>query len=71
MISAEIATIAGDAEIDYAIATLALAFGADPVARWMYHEPNGYLCISLTYSARLEKARLKQVQRTALATALA
>jgi hypothetical protein len=38
-----VATIAGDAEIDHAIATLVLAFGADPVARWMYGDPHQYL----------------------------
>jgi hypothetical protein len=31
-----VATIAGDAQVDHAIATLVLAFVADPVARWMY-----------------------------------
>jgi hypothetical protein len=30
-----VATIGGDAEVDHAIATLVLAFVADPVARWM------------------------------------
>jgi ribosomal protein S18 acetylase RimI-like enzyme len=38
-----VATIAGDAEIDQAIATLVLVFGADPVARWMYDDPHHYL----------------------------
>jgi ribosomal protein S18 acetylase RimI-like enzyme len=38
-----VATIAGDAEVDHAIATLVLAFGADPVARWMYDGPHQYL----------------------------
>jgi GNAT superfamily N-acetyltransferase len=38
-----VATIAGDAEINHAIATLVLAFSADPVARWMYREPDQYL----------------------------
>jgi ribosomal protein S18 acetylase RimI-like enzyme len=38
-----VATIAGDAEVDHAIATLVLAFGTDPVARWMYDGPNQYL----------------------------
>jgi GNAT superfamily N-acetyltransferase len=38
-----VATIAGDAEIDHAIATLVLAFGTDPVARWMYGDPHQYL----------------------------
>src|SRR5580704_809589 len=38
-----VATIAGDAEVDHAIATLVLAFGTDPVARWMYDKPHQYL----------------------------
>lgn len=38
-----VTTIAGDAEVDHAIATLVLAFGTDPVARWMYDEPHQYL----------------------------
>jgi hypothetical protein len=38
-----VATIAGDAELDHAIATLVLAFATDPVARWMYDEPHQYL----------------------------
>jgi ribosomal protein S18 acetylase RimI-like enzyme len=38
-----VATIAGDAEIDHAIATLVLTFGTDPVARWMYGDPHQYL----------------------------
>jgi GNAT superfamily N-acetyltransferase len=37
------ATIAGEAEINHAIGTLVLAFGTDPVARWMYYEPDQYL----------------------------
>jgi GNAT superfamily N-acetyltransferase len=37
------ATIAGDAEINQAIVTLVLAFSTDPVARWMYREPDQYL----------------------------
>jgi ribosomal protein S18 acetylase RimI-like enzyme len=40
---AKVATIAGDAQVDHAIATLILAFGADPVARWMYDDPHQYL----------------------------
>jgi GNAT superfamily N-acetyltransferase len=43
MKSPRTATIAGDAEINHAIATLVLAFGTDPVARWMYSEPDQYL----------------------------
>jgi len=39
----EVATIAGDAEVDHAIATLVLAFSTDPVARWMYDDPHQYL----------------------------
>src|SRR3982074_3655114 len=38
-----VATIASDAEVDHAIATLVLAFGANPVARWMYDDPHQYL----------------------------
>jgi len=38
-----VATIVGDAEADHAIATLVLAFGTDPVARWMYDDPRQYL----------------------------
>src|SRR3984893_8658493 len=38
-----VATIAGDAEVDHAIATLVLAFDTDPVARWMYDDPHQYL----------------------------
>jgi GNAT superfamily N-acetyltransferase len=41
--SSRAATIAGEAEINQAIATLVLAFGTDPVARWMYREPDQYL----------------------------
>jgi hypothetical protein len=33
-----VATIVGDTEIDHAIATLVLAFGTDPVARWIVRE---------------------------------
>ncbi len=38
-----VATIAGACEIDRAIARLVLAFGTDPVARWMYDDPHQYL----------------------------
>ena len=38
-----VTAIAGDAEVDHTIATLVLAFGADPVARWMYEDPHQYL----------------------------
>ena len=38
-----VTAIAGDAEVDHAIATLVLAFDADPVARWMYEDPHQYL----------------------------
>jgi ribosomal protein S18 acetylase RimI-like enzyme len=40
---ARIEIVAGDAEIDRAIATLVLAFGTDPVARWIYQDPHQYL----------------------------
>ena len=39
----KVATIAGDNEVDRAIATLVLAFGTDPVARCMYDDPHEYL----------------------------
>ena len=38
-----VTTIAGASEVDRAIAKLVLAFGADPVARWMYDDPHQYL----------------------------
>jgi GNAT superfamily N-acetyltransferase len=38
-----VASIAGHAEIEHAIATLVLAFAKDPVARWMYDDPHQYL----------------------------
>jgi hypothetical protein len=38
-----VASIAGDTEIEHAIATLVLAFATDPVARWMYNDPHQYL----------------------------
>jgi hypothetical protein len=38
-----VAAVAGDADVDHAIATLVLAFGTDPVARWMYVDPHQYL----------------------------
>jgi GNAT superfamily N-acetyltransferase len=38
-----VATIAGDAQVDHAIATLVLTFCTDPVARWMYDDPHRYL----------------------------
>jgi ribosomal protein S18 acetylase RimI-like enzyme len=38
-----VATIAGSCEVDRAIAKLVLAFGTDPVARWMYDDPHQYL----------------------------
>jgi ribosomal protein S18 acetylase RimI-like enzyme len=36
-------TIAGDGQVEHAIATLVLAFATDPVARWMYDDPYQYL----------------------------
>ena len=38
-----VVTIAGETQIDHAIATLVLAFASDPVARWMYDDPHQYL----------------------------
>ena len=43
MKAASVATIAGDAEVDHAVATLVPAFATDPVARWMYDDPHQYL----------------------------
>jgi|SRR5208337_704932 len=40
---AKVVTVTGDADVDRAIATLVLAFGADPVARWIYDDPDRYL----------------------------
>jgi len=40
---AAVSIIAGDAQVDRAIATLVLAFSIDPVARWMYDGPHQYL----------------------------
>jgi hypothetical protein len=38
-----VTTIVGALEVDRAIARLVLAFGTDPVARWMYDDPHQYL----------------------------
>ena len=40
---ARVVTIAGDVAVNHAIATLVLAFGTDPIARWMYDNPHQYL----------------------------
>jgi len=64
-----VATIAGDAQVDHAIATLVLAFVTDPVARWMYGNPHQYLLHILSYFAPSEQARLQQERRSAPATA--
>jgi ribosomal protein S18 acetylase RimI-like enzyme len=40
--SSAVASIAGESEVDQAIATLVVAFGTDPVARWMYTDPLEY-----------------------------
>jgi ribosomal protein S18 acetylase RimI-like enzyme len=40
---ARVTTIAGHRDIDRAVATLVLAFSTDPVARWMYDDPDRYL----------------------------
>jgi GNAT superfamily N-acetyltransferase len=39
----KVVTVTDDADVDRAIATLVLAFSADPVARWIYNEPDYYL----------------------------
>jgi ribosomal protein S18 acetylase RimI-like enzyme len=48
----DIAIVAGTSEFDHAIAKLVLAFSTDPVARWMYDEPDQYL----THIPRLFRA---------------
>src|SRR4029077_8128240 len=35
--------IAGPADMESLISVIVLAFAADPVARWMYHDPQRYL----------------------------
>jgi ribosomal protein S18 acetylase RimI-like enzyme len=40
---ASVSTIVGSAEIDHAIATLVLAFSADPFTRWVHDDPHRYL----------------------------
>ena len=69
--SSAVETIAGASEVDRAIAKLVLAFGTDPVARWIYDDPQEYLLTSLDCSEPSEQARLKQGRRNALATARA
>jgi hypothetical protein len=49
---ANVATIAGDAEIDQAAATLVLAFGTDPVARWMYMTTRLNICCAEKWPMR-------------------
>jgi GNAT superfamily N-acetyltransferase len=39
----EVVTATGDTDVDHAIATLVLAFTADPVIRWMYDDAGHYL----------------------------
>jgi hypothetical protein len=39
----DVTTIAGDAQVEQAIATLVMAFGSDPVERWIYADPPRYL----------------------------
>jgi hypothetical protein len=41
--STTVETIASAYEVDRAIAKLVLAFGTDPVARWIYDNPHEYL----------------------------
>src|ERR1700742_3158588 len=40
--SPAVVSIAGEGEVAQAIATLVVAFGTDPVARWMYADPLEY-----------------------------
>lgn len=40
---AKVVTVTGEADVDRAMATLVLAFGEDPVARWMCDDPDHYL----------------------------
>ena len=62
---ARVATISGPDEVDQAIATLVLAFGTDPVARWMYADPHHYLRHMPGYSKLSERAHLKPERRNA------
>jgi ribosomal protein S18 acetylase RimI-like enzyme len=39
----DVETIAGEAAFDHAIARLVLAFVTDPIARWMYDQPEVFL----------------------------
>jgi ribosomal protein S18 acetylase RimI-like enzyme len=48
----EVRTTTGATEIDHAIGKLVLAFSTDPVARWMYGDPDQYL----THIPRLFRA---------------
>jgi GNAT superfamily N-acetyltransferase len=41
--TAAVETLAAASEADRAISTLVQAFGTDPVARWMYDDPDDYL----------------------------
>ena len=61
-----VAEIAGDAEIDHAVATLVLAFNTDPVARWMYGDPYDYLRHSprLFHALGASSFKARAAQRT-------
>ena len=39
----KVVTVTHNADVDHAIATLVLAFSADPIARWIYNDPDHYL----------------------------
>ena len=61
-------------EVSQAMATAALAFSTDPVARWIYEDPHQYLrpyAISLYYSALLLKVLLNRGRRSAPAAVMA
>ena len=63
-------TIAGASEVDHAIAKLVLAFGTDPVARWMYDDRMIICCTSSTVPSS-GRARLKEGARNAPTRAMA
>jgi hypothetical protein len=52
----DVRVIAGDAQVEQAIATLVMAFGSDPVARWIYGDPHQY---SDAYPAILPSAGIR------------
>jgi hypothetical protein len=67
---ASVRTIAGETEVDHAIATLVLAFSTDPVARWMYDARINICGTSPDCSKLLARPRSNQEQRIEPATVL-